>query len=58
MEETGIILRKNGEDSKTVASSIPTVLSLDNVDAVTNLYDISNTFNNYFASIAGTLQAA
>ena len=39
---------------KTVASSIPTVLSLDNGDTITNLYDIANTFNNYFASIAET----
>ena len=39
---------------KTVASSIPTVLSLDNGDTITSLYDIDNTFNNYFASIAET----
>ena len=39
---------------KTVASSIPTVLSLDNGDIITNPYDIANTFNNYFASIAET----
>ena len=39
---------------KTVASNIPTVLSLDNGDTVTNPYDIANTFNNYFASIAET----
>ena len=39
---------------KTVASSIPTVLSLDNGDTITNLYDIPNTFNNYFASVAET----
>ena len=38
----------------TVASSILTVLSLDNGDTITNPYDIANTFNNYFASIAGT----
>ena len=37
---------------KTVASNIPTVLSLDNGDTVTNPYDIANTFNNYFASMA------
>ena len=40
--------------SKTVASSIPTVLSLDTVDTITNPYDIANTFNNYFSSIAET----
>ena len=37
---------------KTVASNVPTVLSLYNGDTVTNPYDIANTFNNYFASIA------
>ena len=37
---------------KTVTSSIPTVLSLDNGDTITNLYDIANIFNNYFASTA------
>ena len=36
---------------KTVASSIPTVLSLDNGDTITNPYD---TANNYSASIAET----
>ena len=39
---------------KTVASNVPTVLSLDNGDTITNPYDIGNTFNNYFASIAET----
>ena len=39
---------------KTVAFSIPTVLSLDNGDTITSPYDIANTFNNYFASIAET----
>ena len=39
---------------KNVASSIPTALSLDNGDTITNPYDIANTFNNYFASIAET----
>ena len=37
---------------KTAASIEPTVLSLDNGDTITNPYDIANTFNNYFASIA------
>ena len=37
---------------KTVASNVPTVLCLDNGDTVTNPYDIANTFNNYFVSIA------
>ena len=36
---------------KTVAASVPTVLSLDNGDAITSSY---NTFNIYFASIAET----
>ena len=39
---------------KTVVSNVPTVLSLDNGDTITNLYDIANTFNYYFASIAQT----
>ena len=37
---------------KTKASSVPTILSVENGDTVTNPYDIANTFNNYFASIA------
>ena len=41
---------------KTVASSVPTVLSLDNGDTITKLYDITNTFKNYFASIAETIK--
>ena len=51
LKEIGIILRTS---LKTVASSVPTVLSLDNGDTVTNPYDIANTFNNYFASTAET----
>ena len=39
---------------KTVASGVPAVLTLDNGDTITNPYDIANTFNNYFASIAET----
>ena len=39
---------------KIVAFSVPTVLYLDNGDTITNPYDIANTFNNYFASIAET----
>ena len=39
---------------KTVAFSVPTVLSLDNGDTITNRYDIANSFNDYFASIAET----
>ena len=39
---------------KTKASSVPTVLSRENGDAITNPYDIANTFDNYFASIAET----
>ena len=31
---------------KTVASSVPTVLSLGNGDTITNPYDIANTFDN------------
>ena len=39
---------------KTVASSVPTELPLHNGDTITNTYDIANTFNNCFASIAET----
>ena len=39
---------------KNLASSVPTILSLHNGDTITNPYDIVNTFNNYFASIAET----
>ena len=39
---------------KTVASHVPTVLSLDNGDTITNSYDIGNTFNNYVTSKAET----
>ena len=39
---------------KTVEFNVPTVLSLDNVDTITNPYDIANSFNNYFASVAET----
>ena len=42
---------------KIVASHVPTVLSLDNGDTITNPYDIANTFNNYFASIAETTKS-
>ena len=37
---------------KTVASSVPAVLSIDNFDTITNPYNTANTFKNYFASIA------
>ena len=39
---------------KTVASHLPTVLSLDNDDTITSPYDIANAFNNYFATVAET----
>ena len=39
---------------KTKASSVPTILSMENGDTITNPYDIANSFNNYFASIAET----
>ena len=37
---------------KTIASSIPIVLTLGNGDTITNPDDITYTFDNYFASIA------
>ena len=39
---------------KTASSHVPTILSLDNRDTITNPYDIANTFNNYCAAIAET----
>ena len=39
---------------KSVASNVPAVPSLDNGYTITKSYDIVNTFNNYFASIAET----
>ena len=39
---------------KTVASNVPSVLSLDNGGTITSPYDIANTFNSYFASRAET----
>ena len=42
---------------KSVASSAPTVLSCNNGDIITNPYGITNTFNNYFASIAETTKS-
>ena len=39
---------------KTVTYNVPTALSLNNGNTITNPYDIANTFNNYFASIAET----
>ena len=39
---------------KTATFRVPTALSLDNGDTITNPYDIANTFNNYFVSIAET----
>ena len=39
---------------KTVASNVPSVLSVNNGNTITNPYDITNTINNYFASIAET----
>ena len=43
---------------KTVASSVPTLLSLDNGDTITNPYDLTKAFNNYFVSIAETTKKA
>ena len=39
---------------KTVAYSVPTVLSLNNGNTITILYDIANIFNNYLASMTET----
>ena len=39
---------------KTVTFHVPTEISLDNGDMITNSYNIANTFNNYFAPTAET----
>ena len=39
---------------KSIASRASTVLSRDNGNTITDLYDLANAFNNYFASIAET----
>ena len=57
LKEIGIIVRTLIY-LKIVASSVPNVLYLDNGDTITNSYDIANTFNNYFASIAETTKKA
>ena len=40
--------------SKNCRIQCTNLLSLDNGDTITNPYDIANTYNNYFASIAET----
>ena len=47
-------MERNQISLKTKASSVPTVLSCGNGDTITDPFDIANTFNNYFASIAET----
>ena len=60
LTEIGIIFREQWKGIgsliflKTIASSVPTVFSLDNGDTITNPYDIANTFNNYFHFLAET----
>ena len=51
LKEIGIILKTHGKiksliSVKTVASSVPAVLSLNNGDTITNPYDIANAFNS------------
>ena len=43
---------------KTVVFSVPTKPALDRNDAITDPYDITNTFNNYFATVAETTKKA
>ena len=47
-------MERNQISLKSAISNVPTVLSLNNCDAITNPYDIFNTFNNFSASIAET----
>ena len=49
LKEIGMILRTQGKESNpllTVASSVSTMLSLNNGDTIINPYNIANTFNN------------
>ena len=49
LKEIGMILRTQGKESNpllTVASSVSTMLSLNNGDTIINPYNIVNTFNN------------
>ena len=39
---------------KSIASSIPTILSFNNGDTITSPNDTANTFDNYFPSITET----
>ena len=39
-----------------ILKQIGILLSFDNGDTITNPYDIANTFNNYFASVAETTE--
>ena len=38
----------------SIKTVVPNTLSLDSGNTITNPYDIANTLNNYFASIAST----
>ena len=54
-KEIGIILRIHGKESNPKNRSIPrTYRTLPR--PITSPYDIVNTFNNYFASIAETMK--
>ena len=61
LKQIGIISRKHGNEPnflfllKAIASSALTIL-FDNGDTIINLFDIANTCNNYFASIAETVK--
>ena len=62
LKKNRIMARKHGVKSlisvKTVGSNVPAVLFFDNGDIVTNPFDIANTSNNYFASLAATTKKA
>ena len=60
LKQIEIISRTHGKESNpsltflnNVASIVPTLVSLDNGDTITNPYGIANNFN-YFAFIAET----
>ena len=62
LKQIRIILRTHRKELhslislKTVASSMPTVLCLDNGDVLTNFSAIDNTLNNHLVFIAKTIR--
>ena len=62
LKEIGIILRTNRKESNPLFLKelqhpvLQLYCPFDNGDTITNPYDIANTFNSYFVSMAGTTE--